>query len=247
MKKSLLLASAILSASVSNTALSAIIQIQDSDFVAWSSFSFVTDDPFTSDSQPGTSSGNAVTVATGGNSGAFLEVTHEIVYGDTVWTGGIKTDASYDPSLEGAIDYLSFGADLISPDGNSTAWQLVVEQGGQQYFSFPLLGYSDTSWNDYGLLELTAANFDTNPWADRGGITPDGNQPDFGSTGSSLQFGFMFGNRLTGPGVLSNTMGLDNFRVDIETSVVPIPAAVWLFGSGLIGLTAVARRKLKLA
>ena len=30
---------------------------------------------------------------------------------------------------------------------------------------------------------------------------------------------------------------------DIQTSVVPVPPAVWLFGSGLIGLIGVARRK----
>ena len=29
----------------------------------------------------------------------------------------------------------------------------------------------------------------------------------------------------------------------VSTSVVPIPAAVWLFGSGLLGLIGVARRK----
>jgi len=32
-------------------------------------------------------------------------------------------------------------------------------------------------------------------------------------------------------------------EVDIVTTVVPIPAAVWLFGSGLLGLVGVARRK----
>ena len=29
----------------------------------------------------------------------------------------------------------------------------------------------------------------------------------------------------------------------VSTSAVPVPAAVWLFGSGLIGLIGVARRK----
>jgi hypothetical protein len=29
----------------------------------------------------------------------------------------------------------------------------------------------------------------------------------------------------------------------VNSSVVPIPAAVWLFGSGLIGLIGLARRK----
>lgn len=33
------------------------------------------------------------------------------------------------------------------------------------------------------------------------------------------------------------------FRVFLEPVVVPIPAAIWLFGSGLIGLIGVARRK----
>ncbi|MCK5092950.1 MAG: VPLPA-CTERM sorting domain-containing protein, partial [Gammaproteobacteria bacterium] len=30
---------------------------------------------------------------------------------------------------------------------------------------------------------------------------------------------------------------------DVGASVVPVPAAVWLFGSGLIGLVGFARRK----
>ena len=33
------------------------------------------------------------------------------------------------------------------------------------------------------------------------------------------------------------------FSGDVNTSVVPIPTAVWLFGSGLIGLLGVAKRK----
>jgi len=35
--------------------------------------------------------------------------------------------------------------------------------------------------------------------------------------------------------------GVENVRMDVQ--VVPIPAAAWLFGSGLIGLVGVARRK----
>jgi hypothetical protein len=35
----------------------------------------------------------------------------------------------------------------------------------------------------------------------------------------------------------------DNITVDVATPAVPIPAAAWLFGSGLLGLVGVARRK----
>ena len=33
------------------------------------------------------------------------------------------------------------------------------------------------------------------------------------------------------------------FEVDIKVEAVPVPAAIWLFGSGLIGLIGLARRK----
>ncbi len=44
-------------------------------------------------------------------------------------------------------------------------------------------------------------------------------------------------------GVNAN-IGFDNLRIDFQAaSPVPVPAAVWLFGSGLIGLIGIARRK----
>jgi hypothetical protein len=39
----------------------------------------------------------------------------------------------------------------------------------------------------------------------------------------------------------------DNASMVVDVSEIPIPAAAWLFGSGLIGLVGVARRKLKAA
>jgi hypothetical protein len=42
-------------------------------------------------------------------------------------------------------------------------------------------------------------------------------------------------------GIADESWGLDN--VQVEVSAVPVPAAVWLFGSGLLGLIGIARRK----
>jgi len=39
----------------------------------------------------------------------------------------------------------------------------------------------------------------------------------------------------------------DNITITTDVSAVPVPAAVWLFGSGLVGLVGVARRKKKTA
>lgn len=40
-------------------------------------------------------------------------------------------------------------------------------------------------------------------------------------------------------------MNIRKYVIEYEsaTAVVPVPAAVWLFGSGLLGLAVVARRK----
>lgn len=60
-------------------------------------------------------------------------------------------------------------------------------------------------------------------------------------------FGFVSseGELFTGFNLTSNTWGtaaaLDN--VTLGTTIVPVPSAVWLFGSGLIGLIGLARRK----
>ena len=42
-------------------------------------------------------------------------------------------------------------------------------------------------------------------------------------------------------GLSGDTIGVDD--IVFANTTVPVPAAVWLFGSGLIGLIGVARRK----
>jgi len=60
----------------------------------------------------------------------------------------------------------------------------------------------------------------------------------FPHTSSSIMFNFAASGL---QGIDDESWGLDNVRV--EVSAVPIPASVWLFGSGLLGLVGLARRK----
>ena len=62
-------------------------------------------------------------------------------------------------------------------------------------------------------------------------------------------YGFSAGQMLTDP--FSVEMIQKDFDISVSismvgavnTTVIPVPAAVWLFGSGLMGLIALARRK----
>jgi len=42
----------------------------------------------------------------------------------------------------------------------------------------------------------------------------------------------------------ANLANTDILLVDVQLATVPVPASIWMFGAGLIGLTGVARRKL---
>ena len=74
-----------------------------------------------------------------------------------------------------------------------------------------------------------------------GGGTTDLSVPGAGS--SSQSFGFWSTTDAVTSIRFNNTVN-DGFNIDnISGSAVPVPAAIWLFGSGLIGLIGIARRK----
>ena len=217
--------------------------VSDGDFSSWSSFSVLKDDPFVASPAPSPASGSAARIATGGNPGAFFQATLNIVYGDIIFVGGIKEDFAYNAATDGDFGSLSITADLIHPGAGATAWQLVVEQAGTLYYSFPLFDFSQGGWRTVSATGLTAENFDTNPLAGFDGIAPDGTRPDFSTAGSEIKVGFLFGNRLTGPGTSTNVVGLDNFQVAFVS--VPEPASLMMLGVG--GLTSAVYRRRKSA
>ena len=69
-----------------------------------------------------------------------------------------------------------------------------------------------------------------------GALTDPGTYQTFAFSSANGVSGFS----ITGGSAEGNT-SIDN--VIVNASVVPVPAAVWLFGSGLIGLVGFARRK----
>jgi hypothetical protein len=132
-------------------------------------------------------------------------------------------------------------------DGGGSLTQTLSTIAGQQYsISFDLSGSNNpdltsinnpikemdvTVFGSDSLSVLTMSNFidDTSGWD--GNFTSIGMSFVADGSQSTLKF-------------LGTNSGWNGYYIDnVNVSVVPIPAAMWLFGSGLIGLVGLARRK----
>lgn len=200
-------------------------------------------------SPPGLASHTFGQETSGGNPGAYRQMTHVTPVDPA---GGPVTSISvihersswvYDPASQGAIESIDLEMDRIvlftTPgSGGAVGHTFRIIQGGNTFF--PLLSidpgaFSNTSWQSVSLLGLSASQFvnSTNP--------ATAFNPDFSSLGGPIMFAYARSNSNTGQGAEVTTIhGVDNFGVTIQ--MLPEPSAAVLVGIGLIGLLAPARR-----
>jgi hypothetical protein len=82
---------------------------------------------------------------------------------------------------------------------------------------------------------------DSNPAVANGGNFIAGSHPDFTSSGAPIMLGFIQALNTTGhPSTLANTVGTDNWNVEIE--LVPEPSRMALLGLGW-GVLSLRRRR----
>lgn len=144
------------------------------------------------------------------------------VFADGVW--GISVDLAF---INGT--YTDSWLRFRYQDSTANGWHISLEDSN--FFTSPWQSYNvvfDTTWDD-----VTAM---ANGWvkeADGSTATPS--------------FSELWNNVYTSEvRILANAgsvAGIDNYRTSFRTPTVPVPAAAWLFGSGLLGLTGIARRK----
>lgn len=141
---------------------------------------------------------------------------------------GLKKEGTV--SVAGIFDdsVLSSGLDEISfaPISNS----LTVTAGS---YSFTKADDNDFETGHYPTILLTNGKFDGFDFAARAGTS---------GSFHSQPLGF-YGNDDNNKYISGSWTPLSFSMTPVPTSAVPIPAAAWLFGSGLLGLVGVARRK----
>ena len=155
------------------------------------------------------------------------------------WNGtfGIPTSIVLDASgFFGAVANGLTTSDIISGTGSLGATDDFA-------FGFGALG---TYALPMGPAPIATTTFNTSD-VDTGapitvGDNPSGTLPftDDGIGGTPMKAGPF-------PGFNANFDILNLHVVSVDTGVIPVPAAVWLFGSGLVGLVGVARRRRKSA
>lgn len=142
-------------------------------------------------------------------------------------------NSSYDGSTDRGYNISAPGSAYPGSTGSEMAHMFYVTLGDKAYFDtlgFPQAGYGLTNTGPFSNL-LTSLYWSATEYA------PNTNYAWGLGTDVGLQNPF---NKTT---TNAHAWAIHSGDVGAAVATVPVPAAVWLFGSGLLGLIGVARRK----
>ncbi|HUT40260.1 MAG TPA: VPLPA-CTERM sorting domain-containing protein [Gammaproteobacteria bacterium] len=139
------------------------------------------------------------------------------------------------------------GEPLTGASPNTLNVRLTADLGFEvQLYHFDLAGWANTDYtiNGVSVFSNTAMLFSENNVLVEGDSSGPGHTAfDFATPLSAQQLVIEidFSNILTGS---QDNIGIDNIRFGQNPpALIPIPATAWLFGSGLLGLIGISRRK----
>jgi len=150
----------------------------------------------------------------------------------------VPTRSQTDPAVDNLIKNANLGAGLLTPGASITVtWDMrgSLEGAGGVVFA-ELFSELDGGGTSKAEIYTGGPIFPSNDWESFSWTTTLGPDVDGGVT---FQLKASCG-PVEGCGVDAY---FDNVTISTDVAAVPVPAAVWLFGSGLLGLIGVARRK----
>jgi hypothetical protein len=146
-------------------------------------------------------------------------------------------------------DYYQFSTSTIGYNGITLSWDQISSGTGPRDFtlSFSTNGTTFTDFAPYTVL----ANASPNVWSTGTAIAASSYAFDLSAFTSlnnlaAVYFRLVDTSNVSAAGGVVGTTGtdrVDNFTISGNAvSAVPVPAAVWLFGSGFVALTGIGRR-----
>ena len=171
----------------------------------------------------------------GGNPSTFREVANSATQSSifsfaTIAAYHFNIAQPYDPA-NGAILSLDYSEDSILFSGPALEGHLALRQDGILYRSEQSFtpGTSSSAFTNNLLAGLVEADFEA---YFNGQFFPTAD-PDFSTSGGIIEFGFL---RYDVLNTFSNSIGIDNFRVELSVEEIPEPAGVYLYGTCLLGM-----------
>ncbi len=202
-------------------AATAVFDTFDSDIGTW---------------QQNTTDTTVMQIAAGGNPGGFLGTDNTQVMPVFNVIGAQNTGADYsgvfaDGLWNIMVDISFINGDFTDAwlrfryqDSTANGWHLSIEDSN----------FFDSTWQSYSVI------FDTT-WDDATAMANGWVKEADGATATpsfSELWNNVYNSEIRILGGARMVAGIDNYKA----SLVPLPAAAWLFGSGLLGLVGVARR-----
>lgn len=158
------------------------------------------------------------------------------------WNGNIGIPVSIVLDASGMFAYAQGGVYNVSDTitGASPGGVLPASNSTKTSLQIGLVPIATTTWNTTSTCTAILGT-DGKPTGNCMGVNPSGVLPLIANTigGTPMIDGPFYGFNANFD---IQTLHLDSVQ---STTVVPVPAAVWLFGSGLLGLVGIARRKKK--
>jgi hypothetical protein len=184
----------------------------------------------------------ATQISSGGNSGAYLEISLSMqagAGGAVVW--GFQNAAVYDPGSQGAIASVGYMEDVKKGGANQAAGAALL-QNGFRYWRF--------TWETDPATWITRI---ATPDVEFSGYFLDGTQdngsnpthPDFSGTGSPITFGFYRNIQGVAESTFTTLSGLDNWQTTVTS--VPEPSSYGAGAALLVFGVVVLRRHRPLA
>ena len=185
---------------------------------------------------PGGGTDTAAQSLSGGNPGAFRNVTDALnaaggpSLNGVVLSTSIYTPFTYNPGISGAISSLAYSEDAACTSGCFGQGQSTgpaVQQGSNLYIfsSSSVITGPSATWTNHPLSGLTAVDFGlVNVAADGSSFFDNTQHPNFSGGGAPIQFGFFRANGTSlGGGAYTLTAGIDNWQITIGAAPPPPP------------------------
>ena len=178
---------------------------------------------------------NASQQLTGGNPDEFRSVQHDFTGAGSIGVRHFANFASYNPSA-GAITSIDFSFDAAflssNPSSfNAVSYQFVIRQDGLVYEPFGVFSggsvgpglppfSSPGEWVSYGATGATESDFVASGMPN--------NNPDFSSSGSIIEFGYLTSNSSGFSNSKQTVSGIDNWSVTVNA----VPEPLTILGAG---------------